>query len=387
MYSDSLEQLVLSGNIFGGKGDESPPRPGSPAERSSPPSRPTSPSQPQTTYVNDSVHHRPATPPPNESIGLGPGRTGVKGVIRDRDEAVERELEKARAEKEATVQQQKKQDFSAKSYFQELDQGKENDQKREGDAWQGVEEWRERRLEELKATAAGAKALAYGTPGAVFGHLREVGVGGFVEAVDKVPKELGGRPSHALCGVGCIAILVAGVVAPRYIVPDGRSATVNYSLSRCVLLNSHLSILARRYPTVKFLRARATAIGFSTSGATNQISSSTRRQGPNRPSTTAKPYRNTDESDSDDANHSNFVGAHSRGDDDQEDRDSGVDSDWEAEPDYDVLPTMLVYRGGELVVSWPRVDWEVASAVGKGGGVSGGVGAIEAKDVESLLMK
>jgi len=47
---------------------------------------------------------------------------------------------------------------------------------------------------------------------------------------------------------------------------------------------------------------------------------------------------------------------------------------------------MLVYRGGELVFSWPRVDFEVAGATGKGGGV-GMAGAIDMQDVEALLAK
>ena len=31
--------------------------------------------------------------------------------------------------------------------------------------------------------------------------------------------------------------------------------------------------------------------------------------------------------------------------------------------DTDVLPTMLVYRGGELIHSWVRVDWEANMGV------------------------
>jgi hypothetical protein len=50
--------------------------------------------------------------------------------------------------------------------------------------------------------------------------------------------------------------------------------------------------------------------------------------------------------------------------DEGEDDEYGSDGDksdggWEDdEVDTDVLPTLLVYRGGELIHSWVRVDWE-----------------------------
>lgn len=59
-------------------------------------------------------------------------------------------------------------------------------------------------------------------------------------------------------------------------------------------------------------------------------------------------------------------------DDDDEDEDEedeyksseGEDDGWDDDKvDTDVLPTMLVYRGGELVHSWVRVDWEAKTGV------------------------
>lgn len=60
-------------------------------------------------------------------------------------------------------------------------------------------------------------------------------------------------------------------------------------------------------------------------------------------------------------------------DDNDEDEDEEDDSDgdgdrseggWEDdEVDTDVLPTLLVYRAGELVHSWVRVDWEANMGV------------------------
>jgi len=244
------------------------------------------------------------------------------------------------------------------SYVIEMRQGTVNwfeetepTQKREGDAWDGVEDWRQRRLEELKAVAANGGAGRYG-------HLREVGLSGYIEAVEKVPREV-------------------WVVMHIY----------DASLGRCAILDSHLSSLARRYPTVKFIRARAGAIGFATSSASSlspgiggsQPQTNIRREVPRTK------YKDPDESDSDDDAPSNLVGAYPRQDEDDAEEDDV--HDWEPEPDYDVLPTMLVYRGGELLFNWPRVDWEIAAAVGKGGGVGGGSNAIDSRDVEALLIK
>ena len=45
------------------------------------------------------------------------------------------------------------------------------------------------------------------------------------------------------------------------------------------------------------------------------------------------------------------------GDEDGEDDDEG-DAYEDDDVDLDVLPTVLVYRDGELVYNWARVDWE-----------------------------
>ncbi|KAG9047957.1 hypothetical protein FS837_001141 [Tulasnella sp. UAMH 9824] len=393
MNGDVLEELVLSGALFSGKGGNDSPRRGggSPSSSRSPspdpfpvPAQYDSDGEGQgTSYVGNrqsSTTNAASAEPAQEPIGLGPGRTGVKGVIRDRDEARSRDLERIQKEMEDLAVRQQKMDFSVPSYFEELDQQKASssserqDQKREGDAWGGIEEWRRRRIEELKAGGRVGGASAAGGAGALYGHLREVGVGGFVEAVEKVPKEV-------------------WVVVHIY---DG-------SLGRCAILDSHLSSLARLYPSVKFLRARAGAIGFATSNnpsgslpsfSSHRRTTFRRNPGPSGGGGGKKRYQDPDESDSDDdgdaANAKNsassrFVGSYPADDDD--DRFDEEDEE-EAEPDYDVLPTMLVYRGGELAHSWPRVDFDIASVAGKGGGVGyGGANAIEMRDVEALLVK
>ncbi len=186
MNGDILEQLVISGELFNGPGDTSPHRHRSPSS-----SRASSPSlsvdgEDASSYVGESSHRpvREATPP-EESIGMGPGRTGVKGVIRDRDEAQERDKERARLGMQQLALEQKKQDFSGKSYFEELDRDKDAKPAREGDPWGGIEAIRLRRLNELKATATEGKKGS-----TIYGHLREIGMGGYVDAVEKVPRDV-----------------------------------------------------------------------------------------------------------------------------------------------------------------------------------------------------
>ena len=97
--------------------------------------------------------------------------------------------------------------------------------------------------------------------------------------------------------------------------------------------------LARVYPETKFLRARASVLGFaSTPKAQQQPTPRT------RPRTIPGQYTDDDDYGGSD-------------DDENEDDDGngmGVDTD--------VLPTMLVYRGGDLVHNWVRVDWEAGQA-------------------------
>ncbi|TFY74014.1 hypothetical protein EWM64_g9998 [Hericium alpestre] len=44
------------------------------------------------------------------------------------------------------------------------------------------------------------------------------------------------------------------------------------------------------------------------------------------------------------------------------DEDEDEDEEDEDSVDTDMLPTVLVYRGGELVHNWVRVDWEAGAA-------------------------
>ena len=108
--------------------------------------------------------------------------------------------------------------------------------------------------------------------------------------------------------------------------------------------------LAREHPNTKFIRCRASAIGFarspqakprslrppsSTYLSKSRISPRFTEQDEDEPygSNTDKPTNVVDTVN---------------GDEDEDDDDV----------DTDMLPTMLVYRSGQLVHNWVRVDWE-----------------------------
>lgn len=77
-----------------------------------------------------------------------------------------------------------------------------------------------------------------------------------------------------------------------------------------------MTALARLHGQTKFLRVRAAALGFASGGGGSA------------------PAAELDDEDSDE----------------------------EDTVDTDMLPTMLVYRGGELMFNWVRVDWEAGAA-------------------------
>jgi hypothetical protein len=110
------------------------------------------------------------------------------------------------------------------------------------------------------------------------------------------------------------------------------------SLERCYLIDDTLTRLARIHPDTKFLHARASALGFAST-------SSNSRQSP-PPSR----IRNADQDDDEEEGNEKYF------DDEIEFADSHADID------TDMLPTMLVYRDGELVHNWVRVDWEAGAA-------------------------
>lgn len=172
---------MLSGELFNG-----PPRSSSPERSPSPDAgwhddeiSPEAKERMEKGYDFDSDDEKRAAykarEGQEESIGMGPGRTGVKGVIRDRDEAEGLEREKRAREVGELQKKMEKSHLGGKTFLEE---------EREKAAL-GLDEKldelvvKEQEAEERRKDVFGRKKEGK------FGHLREVGVKGFVDAVEK----------------------------------------------------------------------------------------------------------------------------------------------------------------------------------------------------------
>ena len=119
-------------------------------------------------------------------------------------------------------------------------------------------------------------------------------------------------------------------------------------------MDDTLGKLAREHPSVKFLRAKASAVGF-TSGSSSAAPKRTSLSPSTKRSIKSGTIREEDEEDP--------YGEPEHNERDLEDEEGEeLDFDDEDNVDTDMLPTMLVYRGGDLVYNWVRVDWEAGNA-------------------------
>ncbi|GAA5864167.1 hypothetical protein JCM1840_000725 [Sporobolomyces johnsonii] len=212
-----------------------------------------------------------APAPPRTGGSKGSSNTGVKGVQADY-----REYQRAQASANGVHQLASQ----ARKLVVSLDDDEDQDEAA------ALDRYRRERMRELQGSGERSESVVSAGRGRkMFGHLREIGFEQFVSAVE-------GEED----GVAVIVHLYE---------PD---------LLPCMLLNSHLSSIARAYPYAKFLRAQATELDFMVH------------------------------------------------DDDDE-----------------TLPTVLVYRGGELETTWVRFDLECS------GGLDGRDARREVEDV--LLSK
>ncbi|KAH8077484.1 hypothetical protein BXZ70DRAFT_696753 [Cristinia sonorae] len=318
----NIEDLVLSGKLF------------NPPSRSSSPVRTPSPSSPariaqwpphdsdeEFDYDSDEARRRAIEDKlqsqNEESIGMGPGRTGVKGVIRDRKEAEANQRSKRAEGVNELNKRMEKASLGGKTWAEEEKERLEEKAREEGKTFE-------------EFVSRGEATSSHDRRGR-FGHLREVGLQGYLQAIEGEEKDVW---------------VVMHIYDP--------------SLDRCAKLDDTLALLARNYPSTKFLHVRAGAIGFA----------SAQRPGPSQSSLSnlsvpKQPFRLTRT-----PSRKILVPGRYPGSDDEDDEDddgygsSGEDEGWDDDKvDTDVLPTMLVYRGGELVHSWVRVDWEAKTGV------------------------
>lgn len=158
----------------------------------------------------------------------------------------------------------------------------------------------------------------------LFGHLREVGVENFIQAVEaeKDDKE---------------TVVLVHLYDP--------------ALESCATLNHHLSNLARAYPRTKFLRALASELDFLSEASTKPTSG-----GLVIPtvglSPTAATFRGSRGLNLMDDEHDPFG-------EDLSSNEVKVESRTRKATDSDVLPTLIWYRSGEYVQSLPALEREM----------------------------
>jgi len=298
MNGADIEALVLSGELFNGPARSSSPRrspsPDSGWHDDELPSTSSSPTNPSSFINASSANKANQQAHQHESIGMGPGRTGVKGVIRDRDEANAMHEHKRGEEMEELRLKMEKGNLGGKTY---LEEEREN---------LLIPHFDNEKVDPLVFTHTPSSTQR----NAKFGHLREVGLAGFVGAVEKEEP-----------GVWVVLHLYEA------------------SVDRCAVLDDTLAKLARIHGGTKFLRCRARALGFASSSAVTK---------PKKNSSISRPSRSYHDSDDDEDLH--------------EDEDDAEDTDVDADDvDTDMLPTLLIYRSGQLVHNWVRVDYEIGA--------------------------
>lgn len=184
---DILEELALSGVLF---------------ETEGPPSRPHSPvSRTPSPNTDDELFgdlSREASPEireedvASESIGMGPGRTGVKGVIRDRDEARERDRVRQASALREMRRKMEKAAITGKTFFEEEDDRHGQKAKEEANESDSESDNATRRRQTRPGGTVSVRfpgTLGGGeTRDTKYGYLREVGVSGFVQAVEQVDR-------------------------------------------------------------------------------------------------------------------------------------------------------------------------------------------------------
>jgi hypothetical protein len=109
---------------------------------------------------------------------MGPGRTGVKGVIRDRDEAAEIRREKKAREVEEMRKKMEASSLGGKTFLED-----ERERAAKGEKVDGLV-MNELEKDESKRNVIGRKR------GGKFGHLREIGLKGFLGAVENEDKSV-----------------------------------------------------------------------------------------------------------------------------------------------------------------------------------------------------
>ncbi|GAA5872373.1 hypothetical protein JCM16303_004496 [Sporobolomyces ruberrimus] len=266
----------------------SPVRSRSPTHSRSSSASSSSSSSPRFSAVDPDPPNR--EPAPLRTGGKGSKNTGVKGVKADyREYQEQQQAQNSRDQGKGLAKQMGKKLMISLEDEDDNNDGQDEDRV-------ALEKYRQQRMKELQGS--GERGLnSSGGERKVFGHLREIGVEQFLNAVEGETDDV-------------------AVVLHLY-EPD---------LLPCILLNSHLTALSRQYPHTKFLRALASELDFM-----------------------------------------------------------------QQDPEDETLPTVLVYRGGDLETTWVRFDLELGREGLEGRDARAGVerillqkGAIEGKGQDGM---
>ena len=242
---------------------------------------------------------------------MGPGRTGVKGVIRDRNEAAARERSRKGEELAELAARMERANLGGRTFLEERDEPNILERRQRGR----------------------------------FGHLREVGLSGFVPAVEEDRNVW--VVVHIYDPVSAVTpCLDYTSDSPMLFLP--LLAAIK-SLDRCDTIDDRLMRLARENTNTKFIRCRASAIGFALNSQAKPRSLRPPSSTYLSKSRTSPRFAHRDDDDPYGSDTDEPTGIDALNTDEGED---------EEDVDTDMLPTILVYRSGQLVHNWVRVDWE-----------------------------
>ena len=183
---DVLEELALSGVLF--QDTRPPSRPHSPLSRTPSPNADdglfTDLSREAELSGGAASNMYEPTP---ESVGMGPGRTGVKGVIRDRNEALARDRLRQREEMREIRRKMERTAITGKTYAEE-EESKQRQQTTQLEDEESDEEVA--RVRSRKGHTMMFPGPTSGRENSTYGYLREVGSNGFVQAVEQVDRNV-----------------------------------------------------------------------------------------------------------------------------------------------------------------------------------------------------
>lgn len=181
-----------------------------------------------------------------EARGGGSGNTGPKGVLSDyrgSTQTAGTALPRHVAELISSTKTVLSLDDSEEDEDEDWQIGLDDDER-------AKERYRRQRLLEMKGS--GERGAPSGRGKRLFGHLREIGIEQFLNAIDDEEPDVA-VVLHLYEPVSTLKLGGRHTLIPGLL----------QDIEACAVLNRHLSTIARAYPRTKFIRALATEMEFS----------------------------------------------------------------------------------------------------------------------------